>query len=167
MPTHGKRARGFVRRAARQFDLVVLDPPEEDRFYNYPWPYSFTDLMYTSWNVYQGVKHVHLYFNGLAPGAQATCWVGRIEALEESPLVLASPALIVSAFIIAYYAQLIAPTPGEAGAMEFALLGVLVGLGVPALQAAAMTLLFRFISFWLPIPVGVLCYFNLKRQGKI
>ncbi|MBI5876605.1 MAG: flippase-like domain-containing protein [Chloroflexi bacterium] len=78
-----------------------------------------------------------------------------------------SAPLIVAAYIIAYYAQLIAPTPGEAGAMEFALLGVLAGLGLPALQAAALTLLFRFISFWLPIPVGVICYFNLKRQGKI
>jgi len=27
MPTRGKRARPFTRRAARQFDLVVLDPP--------------------------------------------------------------------------------------------------------------------------------------------
>lgn len=27
MPTHGKRARAFVHRPARQFDLVVLDPP--------------------------------------------------------------------------------------------------------------------------------------------
>ncbi len=27
LPTHGKRARAFTRRAARQFDLVVLDPP--------------------------------------------------------------------------------------------------------------------------------------------
>jgi len=83
-------------------------------------------------------------------------------------LQIAMPApLIVAAYIIAYYAQLIAPTPDEAGAMEFALLGVLAALGLPALQAAALTLLFRFISFWLPIPVGVLCYFNLRRQGKI
>jgi len=27
LPTHGKRARAFMRRPARQFDLVVLDPP--------------------------------------------------------------------------------------------------------------------------------------------
>lgn len=27
LPTHGKRARGFTRRAAQRFDLVVLDPP--------------------------------------------------------------------------------------------------------------------------------------------
>jgi uncharacterized membrane protein YbhN (UPF0104 family) len=75
--------------------------------------------------------------------------------------------LIVAAYIIAYYAQLIAPTPGEAGAMEFALLGVLVGLGVSPLNATTTTLLYRFVSFWLPIPFGVLAYLNLKRADKV
>jgi len=75
--------------------------------------------------------------------------------------------LIVAAYIIAYYAQLIAPTPGEAGAMEFALLGVLVGLGISPLNATTTTLLYRFVSFWLPIPFGVLAYLNLKRAGKV
>ena len=75
--------------------------------------------------------------------------------------------VIVAAYIIAYYAQLIAPTPGEAGAMEFALFGVLVGLGVSPLNATTTTLLYRFVSFWLPIPFGVLAYLNLKRAGKV
>ncbi len=77
------------------------------------------------------------------------------------------PGLVVAAYIIAYYAQLIAPTPGEAGAMEFALPLTLVGLGLSPLNAATTTLLFRFVSFWLPIPFGVAAYFNLKRQGKV
>lgn len=77
------------------------------------------------------------------------------------------PALIVAAYILAYYAQLIAPTPGEAGAMEFGLVIVLIALGLSPLHAATTTLLFRFISFWLPIPFGVIAYFNLKRQGKV
>jgi hypothetical protein len=75
------------------WSYVVLDPPEDSRFYDYPWPYSFTDLMYTCWNVYHGVKELNLYFNGLPPGAKARCWIGRIEALEERPLPLVSPAL--------------------------------------------------------------------------
>jgi hypothetical protein len=77
----------------RGWTYLVLDPPEDDRFFDYSWPYPFTDLMYTCWNVYHGVKQVHLYYNGLPPGAQAACWIGRIEALEEQPLPLASPAL--------------------------------------------------------------------------
>jgi len=75
------------------WSYVVLDPPEEGRFYDYSWPYRFTDLFYTCWNVYGGVKELNLYFNGLPPGAEARCWIGRIEALEERPLPLVSPAL--------------------------------------------------------------------------
>ena len=77
----------------RGWTYVVLDPPEDDRFFDYTWPYSFTDLMYTCWNVYNSVKQCHLYFNGLPPGAKAACWIGRIEALEEQALPLVSPTL--------------------------------------------------------------------------
>jgi hypothetical protein len=72
---------------------VVLDPPEDDRFFDYTWPYSFTDLMYTCHGVYQNATQCHLYFNALPPGAKATCWIGRIEALEEQPWPLVSPVL--------------------------------------------------------------------------
>ena len=101
---------------------------------------------------------------------QATGLCADIAALVIAFQALQVPVpvpLIVAAYIIAYYAQLIAPTPGEAGAMEFALLGVLVGLGVSPLNATTTTLLYRFVSFWLPIPFGVLAYLNLKRAGKV
>ena len=74
---------------------LVLDPPEDSRFYDYPWPYSFTDLMYSCRHVYDNVKEVNLYYNGLPGGAKAACWIGRIEALEELPLPLNSPGLEV------------------------------------------------------------------------
>ncbi len=77
------------------------------------------------------------------------------------------PGLVIAAYIVAYYAQLLAPTPGEAGAMEFVLPITLTALGVSPLNAATATLLFRFVSFWLPIPFGLMAYFNLKRQGKV
>ena len=80
----------------RGWTYVVLDPPEEGRFFDYAWPYSFTDLMYTCSNVYGAVKHVHLYYNGLPAGAKVACWIGRIEALEERPLPLMSPALEIA-----------------------------------------------------------------------
>jgi hypothetical protein len=73
--------------------FYVLDPPEDRRFYDYQWPYSFTDLMYTCWSVYHHVSHVNLYYNGLPADSKTACWIGRIEALEEQPLALASPAL--------------------------------------------------------------------------
>jgi hypothetical protein len=83
----------YIPVTSRGWTYVVLDPPETDRFFDYSWPYSFTDLMYTCWNVYQNVKQCHLYFNGLPAGAKAACWIGRIEALEEKASPLVSPAL--------------------------------------------------------------------------
>jgi hypothetical protein len=80
----------------RGWTCVVLDPPEEDRFFDYAWPYSFTDLMYTCQNVYSHATRLHLYYNSLPAGAKATCWIGRIEALEERPLPLRSPTLEVN-----------------------------------------------------------------------
>ena len=77
----------------RGWTYVVLDAPVEGRFFDYTWPYSFTDLMFTCWNVYNGVKQVQIYYNALPGGSQTTCWIGRIEALEERPLPLVSPAL--------------------------------------------------------------------------
>ncbi|MBI3732848.1 MAG: flippase-like domain-containing protein [Chloroflexi bacterium] len=81
--------------------------------------------------------------------------------------VAVEPGLVVAAYIVSYYAQLVAPTPGEAGAMEFAMPVVLVGLGLSPLNAATTTLVFRFFSFWLPIPFGIAAYVNLKRQAKV
>ena len=86
----------YIALQPRGWTYVVLDPPEDARFYDYSWPYPFTDLMYTCWFVYHHVAEVNLYYNGLPAGAKVACWIGRIEALEEQPLALQSPALEVA-----------------------------------------------------------------------
>ena len=75
--------------------------------------------------------------------------------------------LLIAAYIIAYYSQLIAPTPGEAGAMEGTLLVTLLALGFERADAFATMVLFRLLSFWLPIPFGVLAYLNLRRTKRL
>jgi len=92
----------YIPLGGQGWSYVVLDPPEDSRFYDYSWPYSFTDLFYTCWGVYGGVKELNLYFNGLPPGAKARCWIGRIEALEERSLPLVSPALEAAGHKIAF-----------------------------------------------------------------
>jgi hypothetical protein len=86
----------YVSLENRGWTFVVLDPPEDDRFFSYSWPYPFTDLMYTCSNVYGAVKHVHLYYNQVPAGGKVACWIGRIEALEERPWPLRSPSLGVA-----------------------------------------------------------------------
>jgi hypothetical protein len=90
----------------RGWTYLVLDPPEEGRFFDYAWPYPFTDVMYTCSNLYDGVSHLHLYYNALPPGAKVACWISRIEALEELPLPLVSPTLEVSGRKLAFPASL-------------------------------------------------------------
>ena len=70
----------------------VLDPPEDARFYQYSWPYSFVDVMYWVFQ-YGGVSGVNLYVNDLPPGAETACLIGRLEALQEYPSPLVSPTL--------------------------------------------------------------------------
>lgn len=86
----------YISLERRGWTYLVLDPPEDSRFYDYQWPYSFTDLMYTCAYVYHNVKEVNLYYNGLPGGAKAACWIGRIEALEERPWPLRAPSLRVA-----------------------------------------------------------------------
>lgn len=69
-----------------------LDVPEVSRFYDYTWPYSFTDLFYIPFR-YDEVTGLNLYYNDLPPGVEIACLIGRIEALQEQSLPLQSPAL--------------------------------------------------------------------------
>ena len=83
----------YVPLSASGWTYVVLDAPEDSRYYDYTWPYGFTDLMYTCWPVYTPTKELNLYFNALPAGAKTACWISRIEALQETSLPLRSPAL--------------------------------------------------------------------------
>jgi hypothetical protein len=75
--------------------LLELDTPEDARVWDYSWPYSWTDLFYTDWFVYNATKEVDLYLNGVPAGATAECLIGRLEALQELPGSVKSPALEV------------------------------------------------------------------------
>lgn len=75
---------------------LILDPPEDSRLWDYKWPYSWTDLLYTCWPVYSATTDLVLYYNALPPEAKVATLVGRIEALAERPLPLKSPALEVA-----------------------------------------------------------------------
>ena len=48
----------------------------------------------------------------------------------------------------------VVPTPGGIGAVEAALTAGLTAAGIPGAAAASAVLLFRLVTFWLPIPFG-------------
>jgi glycosyltransferase 2 family protein len=61
----------------------------------------------------------------------------------------------------------IIPTPGGLGAVEAALTAGLTAAGVPGAVAVSAVLLFRFLTFWLPVPVGWAALNFLERQQDL
>jgi len=61
----------------------------------------------------------------------------------------------------------IIPTPGGIGAVEAALTAGLVAAGLHGTEAASAVLLFRLLTFWLPVPFGWAALSYLERQGAI
>src|SRR5690606_16335430 len=61
-----------------------------------------------------------------------------------------------------------APSPGGLGAVEAALIGGLTAIaGVPAAAALSGVLLFRLLTFWLPVLPGWLAFARLQRRRAI
>ena len=61
----------------------------------------------------------------------------------------------------------IIPTPGGLGAVEAALTAGLTAAGVPGGVAVSSVLLFRLLTFWLPVPVGWAALNYLERQHDL
>ncbi|MFF8842840.1 lysylphosphatidylglycerol synthase domain-containing protein [Streptomyces sp. NPDC015127] len=60
-----------------------------------------------------------------------------------------------------------APTPGGVGAVEGALLGGLLLVGVPKEVAAPAVLLYRMMTLWLPVLPGWFAFNHLTRKGAL
>jgi uncharacterized membrane protein YbhN (UPF0104 family) len=61
----------------------------------------------------------------------------------------------------------IIPTPGGIGAVEAALTAGLVATGLHGTEAASAVLLFRLLTFWLPVPFGYAALNYLERKDAI
>lgn len=89
--------------------------------------------MFTAFAIMKGF-HVHLSFTHVALGVLLSMAIG---------------ALPIS--------------PGSLIAFESAMTYFLTTLGAPIHAALIVTLLFRFLTFWLPMPIGLLLYRNLQK----
>ncbi len=85
-----------------------------------------------------------------------------------------NPGILMVCYTIADLLASIPTTPAGLGVFEVTLGASLYAFGVPKEALAIGILGFRFFSFWLPIPVGGICYLILRmdrrrecRNGKI
>ncbi|HEX4902024.1 MAG TPA: lysylphosphatidylglycerol synthase transmembrane domain-containing protein [Acidimicrobiales bacterium] len=60
-----------------------------------------------------------------------------------------------------------APTPGGLGATEATFAAALTAVGVGDADAVSGVLLYRLVTFWLPILPGYLSYLTLQRAGRL
>ena len=80
---------------------------------------------------------VHVYISMLALGFQPTIFISFIAYIVMVML------LIVSPFLRGF------------GAIEVSMTYIFIQSGIPAAQAAAITLVFRFLEFWMPLFAGI------------
>jgi uncharacterized membrane protein YbhN (UPF0104 family) len=74
------------------------------------------------------------------------------------------PSLIILAYAAAEVLALIPLTPGGLGFVEAGLVGMLTLAGIPGADALTATLLYRLVSYWLPLPVGGVAYLLFRRR---
>jgi glycosyltransferase 2 family protein len=70
-------------------------------------------------------------------------------------------------FIVSSSVATIAAVPGQIGVIETTLALMSTAVGIPAPVAVSATLLYRLVSFWLPIPFGYAFAWNLERRAMI
>jgi uncharacterized protein (TIRG00374 family) len=71
-------------------------------------------------------------------------------------------AVVVQGFFLGMVANLIPFAPGGVGAVDAGMIGAFVLFGLPEATVFAAVLIYRLIAFWLPIPLGVIAFFQLR-----
>lgn len=111
-----------------------------------PWRFAEA-FLYSSWTIVGDIASLHVC--GIALGAAI------------------SPAATVVAYGFSSFAASAMAMPAGLGVTEGALTAVYAGFGEPIDLAVSRVILFRLISFWLPIALGLLAGLDLKRRGKL
>lgn len=77
-----------------------------------------------------------------------------------------NPGLVLLAYAASQVLVMVPITPGGLGFVEAGLTGVLALAGVSAGDAVLATLSYRLVSFWLPLPGGLVSYAVFRRRYR-
>lgn len=103
------------------------------------------------------------FWSIIIAAAYAACLWASAHALDTSLAFL--PALVVLTLGVA--ASTITPTPGGLVGVEAALVAGLVAYHIPATTALAIALLYRLITYWFALLLGVFALIAARRQKYI
>ena len=70
---------------------------------------------------------------------------------------------MIQGFFLGMVANLFPFAPGGVGAVDAGMIGAFVLFGVPSAEVFAAVLTYRVIAFWLPIPPGIIAFFQLRK----
>jgi uncharacterized protein (TIRG00374 family) len=108
----------------------------------------------------------HPSHGGLAVLGAAGYWAASIGVLWASfhafgvhvPL-----AVVVQGFFLGMVANLFPLAPAGVGAVDAGMIGAFVLFGIPETAVFPAILVFRLVAFWMPIPVGVVAFLQLRK----
>jgi putative heme transporter len=103
---------------------------------------------------------------GLAVLGAAGFWAFNIGVLWASfhALGIQVPfAVVVQGFFLGMVANLFPLAPAGVGAVDAGMIGAFVLFGLPEETVFPAILIFRLISFWMPIPPGAVAFFQLRK----
>ena len=106
---------------------------------------------------------------GLAVLGAAGFWAASIGVLWASfhafgvhvPL-----AVVVQGFFLGMVANLFPLAPAGVGAVDAGMIGAFVLFGLPEETVFPAILIFRLVSFWMPIPPGIVAFFQLRNTVR-
>ncbi len=75
-----------------------------------------------------------------------------------------SPVTVATVYLLGSVVGSASPTPGQLGVLEGAFVAGLTAFGVSTSQAVAGVLLYRLLTFWLPIVPGLFAFRYLSRE---
>ncbi|MET0882594.1 MAG: lysylphosphatidylglycerol synthase transmembrane domain-containing protein, partial [Acidimicrobiales bacterium] len=90
---------------------------------------------------------------GLAKLLTITCFVASCRAFD----ITIGFADLGMLYLVGSTVGAAVPTPGGVGGVEAALIAVLTGAGVDSATAAAAVVVFRLVTYWLPVIPGYIC----------
>jgi uncharacterized protein (TIRG00374 family) len=103
----------------------------------------------------------------LALGASLARWLFEYGVLLLALCGLSAdpdPALVLLAFVVASVLGLLPFTPGGLGFVEAGLAATLAAAGISTGDALVATLVYRLLTFWLPIPLGGIAAWRFRKR---
>lgn len=163
-PPSGRTIAAGVALVAGVLVLTYLIPPLRRTIRHRVWPRTRQSLTSIA-EVARDRRRIVLLFGGSA--LVTTSYIGALAlslAAMDATIPIATVALV---YLAGSALASAAPTPGGLGATEATFAAALTAVGVGDVDAVSAVLLYRLVTFWLPILPGWLAYTALRRAERL